>query len=223
MAAPSLKKRYKSYFLTGLLVLLPVVVSLEIVRWLLTYLDDILRPYLEDFFGEYIFGVGIVLILLLVVGAGMFAQNYLGRKVVRFIERVFDRLPVIRTVYSVVRQLIEPFSSESGKSFRQAVMVEYPMKDRYSVGFIANEQAGRLGDQDLVTVFVPSNHLHLGYLVIMPARDIIPIDMGVEEVLKLVVSCGIVVAKPLGHAQDVIEESAAPDDSHNAEGSNQDE
>jgi uncharacterized membrane protein len=128
---------------------------------------------------------------------GLLAQNYLGRRLVRLVELIFDRLPFIRTVYSVVRQLIEPFSSEGGKSFRQVVMIEYPMKGRFAIGFVANENAGKMRQNSLVTVFLPSNHLHLGYLVVMPAKDVISLDYSVEEALKMVVSCGIVIPRKL--------------------------
>lgn len=193
----TIKKRLRAYFLTGLVVLLPAVVSIRVFVWLLTYFDDMLRPVLSDVLGEYFFGFGIAMIILLVMLVGMFAQNYVGKRLVRLIESLFDRLPFIRTIYSVVRQLIEPFSSESGNSFRQVVMIEYPMPRRYAVGFIANETAGTAGGEPLVTVFLPSNHLHLGYLVVMPAQDVIPLDISVEDALKLVVSCGIVVAHPM--------------------------
>jgi uncharacterized membrane protein len=194
---PMIKKRLRAYFLTGLLVLLPAAVSIRVFIWLLTYVDDILKPLLEDVFGEYFFGIGIVLIVTLVMLVGMFARNYVGKKLVRFVEGVFDRLPFIRTIYSVVRQLVEPFSSETGNAFRQVVMIEYPMPGRFAVGFVANERAGSDENGTLVTVFLPSNHLHLGYLVVMPARDVIPLDLDVEEALKLIVSCGIVVPEQI--------------------------
>jgi len=191
------RQRLKTYFLTGLVVLLPAIVSIKVFVWLLTYIDDVLRPFLEGFFGKYFFGIGIGISIVLTMVVGLVAQNYLGRKLVGLFQAVFDRLPFIRTVYSVVRQLMEPFSSEEGNSFRHVVMVEYPMKDRYSIGFIANEKVGSIDGDRLVTVFLPSNHLHLGYLVVMPADDVILLDLSVEEALKIIVSCGIVIPKTL--------------------------
>jgi uncharacterized membrane protein len=188
-----IKLHFKRYFLTGLFVLLPVVVSLKVFVWLVTYVDDLLKPLLRDVLGEYFFGIGIAIIIVLLFVVGMFAQNYIGKRLVRLVELIFDRLPFIRTIYSVVRQLIEPFYSEKGNSFRQVVLIEYPMEKRYSLGFIANEDAGTVDGEKLVTVFLPSNHLHLGYLVIMPAKDAIPVDIGVEDALKTIVSCGIVI------------------------------
>ncbi len=208
-----LKKRMKSYFLTGLVVLLPAVVSIEVFIWLLTYIDDILKPLLQDIMGKYFFGIGILLIVTLVMLVGMLARNYLGKKLVAIVEGIVDRLPFIRTVYSVVRQLIEPFSSETGKSFRQVVMIEYPMPGRFAVGFIANERVGTGDDGRLVTVFLPSNHLHLGYLVVMPARDVIPLELGIEDALKMVVSCGIVVPAQIdirGKKQVLVEAAETP-------------
>jgi uncharacterized membrane protein len=188
-----MKLNFKRYFLTGLFVLLPVVVSLKVFVWLLTYIDNLIKPLFQRIFGEYTFGIGIGIILVLLLAVGMFAQNYIGKRLVRLVEVIFDRLPFIRTIHSVVRQLIEPFYSEKGNSFRQVVLIEYPMEKRYALGFIANEDAGRLDGERLVTVFLPSNHLHLGYLVLMPAKDAIPVDIGVEDALKTIVSCGIVI------------------------------
>ncbi len=193
-----IKQRFKRYFLTGLFVLLPVVVSLKVFVWLVTYVDDLLKPFLRDVLGEYFFGIGIAIIVVLLFAVGMFAQNYIGKRLVRLVEFIFDRLPFIRTIYSVVRQLIEPFYSEKGNSFRQVVLVQYPMERRYALGFIANENAGTADGEKLVTVFLPSNHLHLGYLVIMPEKDAIPVDIGVEDALKTIVSCGIVIPSKFG-------------------------
>ena len=193
----TVKRQLKKYFFTGLFVLMPASISIMVFVWLLRHVDNLLKPLLEDILGKYFFGIGIVLILAIIMLVGMFAQNYLGKRMVRLVEKIFDLLPFIRTIYSVVRQLIEPFSSDSSKTFRQVVMVEYPMKDRFAIGFIANDRAGQIDDQELVTVFIPSNHLHLGYLVIMPAHETIPLDLTVEEALKIVVSCGIVIPKRL--------------------------
>ena len=187
------KLRIKAYFLTGLFVLVPLVVSVKVFLWFLTFVDDLLKPLLEDIFGDYFFGVGIVLCVGLTFVVGVIAQNYLGKKLVRVVDAIFNRLPFIRTIHSVVRQLIEPFSSESGRSFRQVVLVEYPLERRFSLGFVANEHIGTKDGENLVTVFIPSNHLHLGYLVIMPQKDVIPLGLSVEETLKMIVSCGIVV------------------------------
>jgi len=188
-----IKLHFKRYFLTGLFVLLPVAVSIKVFLWLVTYIDNILKPLFQHIFGEYVFGIGIAIILVMLVLVGMFAENYIGKRLVRLVGFVFDRLPFIRTIYSVVRQLIEPFYSEKGNSFRQVVLIQYPMEGRYSLGFIANEDAGTVDGEQMVTVFLPSNHLHLGYLVIMPAKDAIPVDIGVEDALKTIVSCGIVI------------------------------
>ncbi len=188
-----MKIHFKRYFLTGLFVLLPVVVSLKVFLWLVTYIDNLIKPVFQRVFGEYTFGIGIGIILVMLLFVGMFAQNYIGKKLVRLVEIIFDRLPFIRTIHSVVRQLIEPFYSEKGNSFRQVVLIEYPMEKRYALGFIANEDAGTVDGESLVTVFLPSNHLHLGYLVVMPAKDVIPVDIGVEDALKTIVSCGIVI------------------------------
>ena len=193
----TIKKQIKAYFLAGLAVILPAAVTIKVLLWMLTKLDNVLKPLLVDVFGEYFFGIGIAIIILLVMAVGVLAKNYVGKRLVRLVERCFDTLPFVRTVYSVVRQLIEPFSSEQGHSFRQVVLIEYPMKGRFAIGFVAHEHVGTLDGEELITVFIPSNHLHLGYLVVTSAKDIVHLDISIEEALKVIVSCGIVVPNPM--------------------------
>jgi uncharacterized membrane protein len=191
------QQKFKSLFFTGVFVLLPVIVTAEVFWWLLVKLDSFLKPMLLKVIGDYHFGIGIALMLLVVMAVGFLAQFYIGKRIVRLIDFIFERVPLIRTIHSVVRQLLEPFSSDQGRSFRQVVLVEYPMKERYALGFIANEDAGEIDGQHMVTVFVPTNHLHLGNLLIMPEDQVVRLDLSVEETLKIVVSCGIVVPKTL--------------------------
>ena len=190
-----IKSRLKTYFFTGLLILLPAIVSIKVFLWFIKYVDGFFGSWLQHAFGSHFFGVGIGVTIMLTLVVGMFAQNYFGKKLAGLVDSIFDRLPFIRTIYSVVRQLIQPFSSEGGKSFRQVVLVEYPMAGRLAIGFVANEHVGSLDGDKLLTVFLPSNHLHLGYLVILPESQVIHVDLTVEEALKMIVSCGIVVPK----------------------------
>ena len=192
-----IRLRLRAWFFTGLAVLLPAVISIKVLWWVLGALDNLLRPVLEDILREYFFGIGILLTLALVTVVGMLTQNYLGRKLVRLVEGIFDRLPFVRTIYSVVRQILELFSSEKGNSFRKVVLVEYPMEGRFAIGLVANEEFGYRNGEKLITVFVPTNHLYLGALMVVPEGKVTMLDIGVEEALKIIVSCGIVVPKTL--------------------------
>ena len=189
------KQHLKAHFLTGIVVLLPAVVSIKILLWLVTKADNLLKPMVEDILGGYVFGAGICLIIPFIFVVGLLAQNYVGKKLVKLVGAIFDRVPFIRTVYSVVRQLLEPFSGEERNTFRQAVLIEFPMKDRFALGFIANDNVGYRDGQKMITVFLPTNHLHLGTLVIIREDEVIPVDLNVEEALKIIVSCGIVVPR----------------------------
>ncbi|MDX9974875.1 MAG: DUF502 domain-containing protein [FCB group bacterium] len=192
-----MRQKLRKYFVTGFIVLVPLTVSVKVFVWAVAFMDNILKPAAQKYLGEgYVFGIGIVLLLIITFCVGVVAQNYFGRKLVDLVERLFDRLPFIRVVYSACKQLLEPFSNDRGYSLQQVVLIEYPMKDRYCVGFLANDDAGMRGEEKLVSVFIPSNHLHLGYLVVMPERDVTRLDMSVEEALKMTVSCGIVISKP---------------------------
>lgn len=192
-----MKQKLRKYFVTGFIVLVPLTVSIKVFIWAVAFMDNILKPVAQKYLEEYyVFGIGIVLLLMVTFGVGVVAQNYFGRKLVDTVERMFDRLPFIRVVYSACKQLLEPFSTDRGYSLQQVVLIEYPMKDRYCIGFLANDDAGMRREEKLVSVFIPSNHLHLGYLVVMPERDVTRLDLSVEEALKMTVSCGIVISKP---------------------------
>lgn len=192
----------RRYFITGLLIWVPVWVTLLVIKFLVELLDKVVellpKAYQpEQLFGMHIPGMGIVLVFLLVFMTGMLAANFIGRRFVSFTESIFDRIPFFRSIYKAVKQVMKSLFSASGESFRRVVLVEYPRKGLWSIAF----QTGRgfhaateaLGD-DLLTIFIPTTpNPTSGYLMVVPQKDTVELDMTVEEALRIVISLGVVM------------------------------
>jgi len=191
---PSAGKVLRRYLFTGLLVLLPVVVTVFVLWRLFFALDDILGGFVETYTGRSLPGVGLIALIALIMGIGAVASNILGGRAIRFSERLVTRVPLIGWIYATTKQLFSTILEERGESFRKVVLVSYPTKGTYSVAFLTSESAesveGGLG-KGFVTVFLPTTpNPTSGFLLIVPADEIIPLDMTVDEGLKLVISAG---------------------------------
>lgn len=191
--------RLRNYFLAGLLVTAPIVITLYVTWWLVDYVDEVVTGLLPDAANPRshidIPGVGIVILALFLTLVGFLTANYLGRMALRLSDRAFGRMPVIRSFYAAVKQIFETVFSQQTQSFREVVLVEYPRKEMWTVGLVigqAPQQIRANTAQDITSVFIPTMSFTSGYLVFVPRRDVIKMDMTVEEALKLVVSGGIV-------------------------------
>ena len=184
----------RRYFLAGLATLVPVVVTIGILVWLFTRADQLLGRYFE------IPGLGLVVTVLLVLAVGVFSSLF-GRVVVRVIEVWFNRLPIVRKIYPAVKQLSQFLFGEqsSEKKFRRAVLVEYPRKGSYSIGFVTNQvemKSPRL-PKKMLTILIPQPPSPVtGPIIFVPEEDAIAIDVSVEDAVKLIMSGGI-IAPPL--------------------------
>jgi uncharacterized membrane protein len=186
----------RRYFLTGLLVLLPMVVTAFVLWRLFFALDDILGRFVETYIGRPVPGVGLVALIAIILGIGAIASNILGRRAIRFGERLVTRVPLIGWIYGTTKQLFSTIFEERSKSFRQVVLVNYPHKGTYSVAFLTSESPesvqGELGD-GFVTVFLPTTpNPTSGFLLVVPADEVVPLDLTVDEGLKLVISAGAI-------------------------------
>ena len=191
---PGVGKVIRRYLFTGLLVLLPVVVTAFVLWRLFFALDRILGGLVETYTGRPLPGVGLVALVALIMGIGAVASNILGSRAIRFSERLVTRVPLIGWIYATTKQLFSTILEERSKSFRKVVLVSYPKKGTYSVAFITSESPeaveGGLG-KGFVTVFLPTTpNPTSGFLLIVPADEVIPLDMTVDEGLKLVISAG---------------------------------
>ena len=184
----------RRYFFTGLLVLLPVVVTVSVLWRFFFALDDILGRFAETYLGRSVPGVGLVALVALILGIGAVASNFLGRRAIRIGERLVARVPLMGWIYRTTKQLFSTILEERGESFRKVVLVSYPQKGTYSVAFVTSESPTSVESElgkGFVTVFLPTTpNPTSGFLLVVPAEDVIPMNLSVDEGLRLVISAG---------------------------------
>ncbi len=185
---------FKKYFITGLLVILPVWATYYVLSALLGMIDGILGDLPAQFLGLRKFpGLGIITLILFVLFVGVFFANYLGSQIVRVSDELLHKVPLVRGVYFTVKQIMETFSLK--QQFHGVALVEYPRKGCYSVGFMTGEvQGSQFGlSGRFVTVFVPTTpNPTAGFLLILPEAEVARLGMSVEEGMKFIVSLGLV-------------------------------
>jgi uncharacterized membrane protein len=142
-------------------------------------------------------GLGVVVALVAVTLVGFLTANFLGRRLVRLGETIVSRMPIVRSVYSALKQIFETVLKQSSTSFRQVVLIEFPRRDSWAVAFLSNESTGEPGQRlndDVVAIYLPTAiNPTSGYLLFLPRRDVIFLDMSVEEGMKLILSGGMVI------------------------------
>lgn len=197
-------RAFRNYLIGGLLVWIPIMITVWVFRFLTRILDSSLvllppswRP--EAIFGHYVPGVGILLSLLLLLLTGLVARNLLGKRVMTAVEDVVRRIPVIGAVYGGAKSFSETVLTDKGTSFKQVVMVEFPRKGIFSIGFITAhdlEEVQARTDQLVTCVFVPTTpNPTTGFLVLVPKDEVVIMDMTVDEAFKMLFTLGVVVPK----------------------------
>jgi uncharacterized membrane protein len=183
-------------FLSGVLVVVPLIITYVVLRFLFQTVDGILSPLFFKLLGYHIPGLGIIATILIILLAGFLTRNIIGATLYRYGDKILARTPVIRIIYLASKQLIEAISVPSVRTFKEVVMIEYPRKGVYAIGFATAKikfVGGRDGEKKLIGVFIPATPTPMtGTVVFIAEEDVICLDMGVEEGLKLVVSGGIV-------------------------------
>ena len=195
-------KRLRRYIVAGILVWLPIGVTIFLVRILVGLLDRTLvlipqKYQPEEILGFAIPGLGIVLTILLLLVTGLLAANIVGRSMVGLWESVLERIPVVRSVYSASKNFAEMVFSDSSQSFKKVLLIEYPRKGLYSLAFQTSselgEVQGRTGE-DVVCTFVPTTpNPTSGFIIIVPRKNVIELDMDIDEALKMIISLGVVI------------------------------
>jgi len=189
----------KKIFITGLAAVIPLVITIYVVYGLFHFADEILGKYINEFFYEYIGyevpGLGILIAVLLIFFLGLVLR--LSRmKIFRWAERLFLRIPLVNKIYFPVKRIVDFLFFPPQKSFRSAVLAEYPRKGIYSLGFLTNENTiefKKKGAKKFCNVYIPTSPSPLtGFTIIVEEKDLISLDMGVEEALKLIVSGGLI-------------------------------
>lgn len=197
-------KRLRRYLVAGILVWLPLGITYFLLRFLVGVMDKTLgllpKPYQpEQWFGVPIPGLGVILTIIVLLITGLLAANFVGRSVVGGWESLMERIPIVRSIYSVAKKFAEVVFSDSGNAFKKVLLVEYPRKGIYTLTFQTateiGEIQGRTGE-DVVCCFVPTTpNPTSGFIIVVPKKDVIELDMEVDEAAKLIMSLGVVIPR----------------------------
>lgn len=215
-----MEKKYgiKRYLLTGLLVWVPLAITVWVLTLIFGSLDRVagLVPYwarpdywLIQVIAQYvpsvegnktIPGFGILIALLFLLLTGLFAANILGQRLIRFWEGMLTRIPIVRSIYTSVKQVSDTLFSGSGQAFRKALLVRFPHQDAWTIGFLTGHPEGEVAGHlpgDCISVYVPTTpNPTSGYFIIVPVSSVIELDISVDEALKYVISMGVVSPLP---------------------------
>ena len=197
--------KIRSWFFTGILVMTPLILTIYVVWAFITFVDNLVVPlvpieYRPSYYLPFsIPGLGLIIVFLFTTLVGILATGLFGRTLIRLWENILNRMPVVRSVYSAIKQILETVMATQSDAFRQAVLVEYPRKDIWAIGFVTGSTKGEVSEnvnKKMVNVFMPTTpNPTSGFLLFFPEKDLIFLEMSVEDALKLVVSGGMVVPK----------------------------
>ncbi len=198
-----LAAKIRAYFLAGVLVTAPFAVTIYLAWVLVSFVDARVTPLIpaqynpETYLPFSLPGLGLVILFLFLTLIGSMTAGFVGRLLIRTSERMLNRMPIIRSVYGAAKQIFETVLAQQSTAFREVALFEYPRKDVWAIGFVTNYRQGQIEqhiEEDLVSIMLPTTpNPTSGYLLFVPKRDIIILDMTVEEAMKLVISGGIVL------------------------------
>jgi uncharacterized membrane protein len=196
--------RLRGYFLTGLIVVGPVAITVYVVWWFITLIDNWVKPlvppqYLPEYYLPFnVPGVGLIFGITGLIVVGALTANLFGRTLVGWSEMMLARMPIVRSVYRTLKQIFETVLSKNGGSFKRVGLIEFPRRGLYSIVFLAGDPPPEVdekigGGNPLITVFMPNGpNPTTGFIVFVPASEVIALDLSVEDAAKLVVSAGLV-------------------------------
>jgi uncharacterized membrane protein len=191
----------KKYFITGLLVLVPLFITVWVVTSLIGMMDQSLLLLPEEWrpkaqLGLDIPGVGAILTVLIILITGLIATNFFGSKLILLWESLLARVPVVKSIYASVKQVSDTLFSDSGNAFRQAVLIQFPREGSWTIAFVTGQPGGDVANHllgDFVSVYVPTTPNPTGgYFIMMPRHQVILLDMTVDAALKYIISMGVV-------------------------------
>jgi uncharacterized membrane protein len=191
----------KKYFITGLLIWIPLVITIWVLKLVVDVLDQslLLLPVslqTENWLGVHIPGLGAILTVVIVFLTGLFATNFFGAQLIELWHEILHRIPVVNSIYSSVKQISDTLFSSSGQAFRKALLVQWPQEGMWTIAFLTGTPGGGVAKHlppDSVAVYVPTTPNPTGgYFVIVSRKNVIELDMSVEQALKYIISMGVV-------------------------------
>jgi uncharacterized membrane protein len=196
-----MRAQLRKYFVTGLLIWVPLGITLWVLHLLVSTMDQtlLLLPVefqTESWLGIHVPGMGVLLTLVVVFGTGLIARNFIGQRLLRYWEAVLGRIPVVKSIYNSVKQVSDTLFSSSGHAFRKALLVQYPREGSWTIAFLTGIPGGDVLNHlrgEYLSVYVPTTpNPTSGFFLMMPKSDVIELDMSVDEALKYIISMGVV-------------------------------
>ncbi|MCT4657122.1 MAG: DUF502 domain-containing protein [Cohaesibacter sp.] len=217
--------RLRNYFFTGLVITAPIGITVFLTWSFIQWVDDWVKPYIPDVYNPDNYlpfsvpGVGLIFALIIITILGFLTANFVGRSFVSFGEIMLGRMPLVRNLYRALKQIFETALSQKGQTFTKAAVIEYPRRDLWALAFVATDTVGEVAhrisdkagnDEGFLSVFLPTTpNPTSGFLLFVPRKDVILLDMSVEDAAKLVISAGLVTP-------GFIAENAAEEDKEKA-------
>ena len=195
-----LKGPLKRYFITGLLVIVPIWGTILVLKTLFVTLDGLLGNFLEEYFPHrYVPGQGILLLIAVIFLGGLLATNFMGRRIVAFWESILQRVPLVRGIYATIKSMMDVLSfqdqDKSAAKYSRVVMIEFPRKGQYALALVTGVTPGEVQDistERVINVYVPTSpNPTSGYLLFVPESELIPVNMSVDEAMKMMFSGGM--------------------------------
>jgi uncharacterized membrane protein len=191
MARGGIRSWFKVRFITGFFVTVPLVVTAWVLWLFYSEVDGFLSPVYEQILGRRVPALGFVTAVALIFVMGVVATNVVGRRILAWAEGVLLHVPIVRRVYPAVRDLIEAFSPARRSGFREFVIIEHPREGAFTYGFLTREvRIDGIKPDPMATVFVPTNHLYLGDIVLVPRASVISTGLSIEEGIRIILSAG---------------------------------
>lgn len=196
-----MRKKIKKVFLTGVAVLIPIGVTIYIFFFLISVMDNILEIipadlHPDELIGFHIPGLGVIITLILTFLIGLITKSYFGNKVIAWGENFFNTIPIIRNIYQPTKQLVDSLFGGGMKNFSRVVLVEFPRKGVYTIAFVTGQTSGCITEKiggDYINVYVPTTpNPTSGYFIFVSERELIGLDMSVEEAFRMIISVGLV-------------------------------
>jgi uncharacterized membrane protein len=198
--------RLRNYFLTGFVVIAPLAITAYIVWSFVGWVDGWVKPYIparyspDTYLPFAVPGYGLIVAIFVIIMVGFLTANIAGRTLVHYGESLLDRMPFVRSIYRGLKQIFETVLSNKADTFTKAAVIEYPRRGTWAVVFISSERQNEIGrklegmEEDLIAVFLPSTpNPTTGFLMYVPRKDVVELEMSVEEAAKLIISAGLVV------------------------------
>jgi uncharacterized membrane protein len=192
----SIRATFKRRFFAGLLISIPAIITLLIIGWFFKFVDGLLAPLYYNILGYHVPGLGFISAIVLIFIVGIISTNVIGRRIIGYIEMIMLKIPVFKGIYTAIKQLVDAFSPESKvSSFKKFVIVEYPRPGVFSFGFLTKECVikieGNTGESFLKAVYIPTNLIYFGDIVLFSDENVFYTDIPIEEGIKIILSGGI--------------------------------